>query len=57
MKLKDGTVVKKWIEEQWVGNEELGTIFHEYDLKKNVKRKGGSQPATPLLPTTMEDFN
>ena len=41
MKLKDGTVVKKWIEEQWVGNEELGTIFHEYDLKKNVKRKEG----------------
>ena len=34
IKLKDGTIVRKWIEEQWVGNEELGTIFHEYDLKR-----------------------
>lgn len=35
IKLKDGTIVRKWIEEQWVGNEELGTIFHEYDLKRS----------------------
>ena len=34
IKLKDGTVVRKWIEEQWVGNEELGVITHEYDLKR-----------------------
>lgn len=37
MKLKDGTVVKKWIEEQWVGNEELGLITHEYELTKGGK--------------------
>ena len=32
IKLADGTVVRRWIEEQWVGNEELGVITHEYDL-------------------------
>ena len=34
IKLADGTVVRRWIEEQWVGNEELGVITHEYDLVK-----------------------
>ena len=30
---KDGTVVTRWIEEQWVGSAEVGTIVHDYELK------------------------
>ena len=29
---KDGTVSRKWIPEQWVGDASLGTIIHEYEL-------------------------
>ncbi len=30
---KDGTVVTRWIGEQWVGSAEVGTIVHDYYLK------------------------
>lgn len=30
---KDGSRVKKWLEEKWVGDEALGTIIHDYQLK------------------------
>lgn len=30
---KDGGRVKKWLEEKWVGDEALGTIIHDYQLK------------------------
>lgn len=29
----DGHITTRWIEEQWVGNADLGTIIHDYNLK------------------------
>lgn len=29
----DGTVSTRWIGEQWVGSEDVGTITHDYELK------------------------
>ena len=38
LKHKDGTFSVKWIEEQWVGNADLGTIIHDYNLKSKESR-------------------
>tara|TARA_B100001057_G_scaffold501169_1_gene621495 strand:- start:3638 stop:4819 length:1182 start_codon:yes stop_codon:yes gene_type:complete len=38
LKHKDGTFTTKWIEEQWVGNADLGTIIHDYNLKSKENR-------------------
>lgn len=32
-KHEDGHITTRWIEEQWVGNADLGTIIHDYNLK------------------------
>ena len=37
-KHKDGRVSTRWIEEQWVGNAELGTITHDYNLVHKARR-------------------
>jgi hypothetical protein len=39
MHLKTGQVIKKWIEEQTVGNPDLGIIEHEYHLTKKQYKK------------------
>ena len=38
LKRRDGTFSVKWIEEQWVGNADLGTIIHDYNLKSKESR-------------------
>ena len=37
-KHRDGTISTRWIGEQWVGSEELGTITHDYNLKSKELR-------------------
>jgi hypothetical protein len=32
-KLTDGSIITRWIKEQWVGSAEVGTIIHDYELK------------------------
>lgn len=32
-KLTDGSIITRWIKEQWVGSAEVGTIIHDYKLK------------------------
>ena len=34
----DGTVSTRWIGEQWVGSEDVGTITHDYELKSKGAR-------------------
>ena len=35
-RLKDGSIIRKWIGPKYVGNESLGTIEHEYKLTSTI---------------------
>lgn len=44
--LKDGTEIRRWIKEQWVGDAKLGTITHDYNLKSKIGVEDNNEPNT-----------